>query len=131
MNANDIIEKAREYVGTPFHHQGRVKGVGIDCAGVVECVAREVGYDIPVHDGYGRQPFAGQLQAKLDQYLEQTNELTPGCVLLIKFPGTPAMHVGIYTGNSIIHAYSQVGKCVEHDYDATWQKLTVGYYQWP
>jgi cell wall-associated NlpC family hydrolase len=131
MNSELIIKTAREYLGTPFHHQGRVKGVGIDCAGLVECVAREIGYAIPVHDGYGRQPFAGQMEAKLDEYLERSATLEPGCVLLMHFPGTPPMHVAIYAGDSIIHANEKVGFCVEHDYGDLWQKLTTRSYKWP
>ena len=35
MTADDIVNAARECVGTPFRHQGRVLGVGLDCAGLV------------------------------------------------------------------------------------------------
>ena len=130
MEASKIIAAAREYVGTPFHHQGRQKGIGIDCAGLVECVARDVGYDVPIYNGYGREPYKGQLEAVLAQHLI-VGEITPGCVLLFKFPNAPAMHIGIYTGSTIIHAWSQPGKCVEHDYDKKWQQRTVRAYQWP
>ena len=49
-----IIQTALDYLDTPYHHQGRVKGVGVDCAGLVICVARDLGlsdYDL---DGYSR-----------------------------------------------------------------------------
>lgn len=132
MEANKIIAAAREYVGTPFHHQGRAKGAGIDCAGLVECVARDVGYDVPIHDGYGETPFAGLLQKTVEQYLAPTTELAPGCVLLIKFPQMSApSHLAIYTGRNIIHAWSKPGKCVEHIYDQTWKSRTVRAYAWP
>lgn len=49
-----IIAKAREFIGTPYLHQGRVKGAGIDCCGLVIQVAKELGlsdYDLT---GYSR-----------------------------------------------------------------------------
>jgi cell wall-associated NlpC family hydrolase len=27
-----VIAEARSFLGTPFHHQGRLKGIGVDCA---------------------------------------------------------------------------------------------------
>jgi len=27
-----LIDEARTWLGTPYHHQPRVKGVGVDCA---------------------------------------------------------------------------------------------------
>ena len=38
-----IVATAREYLLTPFHHQGRKKGVGIDCVGLIACVGHELG----------------------------------------------------------------------------------------
>src|SRR5882762_1230801 len=39
-----VVECARSYIGTPWHHQARVKGPqgGIDCAGLVICVGEEL-----------------------------------------------------------------------------------------
>jgi cell wall-associated NlpC family hydrolase len=27
-----VVREAREWLGTPYHHHGRVKGIGVDCA---------------------------------------------------------------------------------------------------
>lgn len=35
MNADKLIEAARSWVGTPYHHRARVKGVGADCGQLV------------------------------------------------------------------------------------------------
>lgn len=123
-----VIEKAREYIGTPFHHQGRQKGVGIDCAGLVWCVARDLGIPLTDRQGYGRTPYRGLLQQALDSELERIEKPEPGCVLLMKFAHEPS-HVAICTGKTLIHAYERVGQCIEHDYDKTWQRLTVAAYR--
>jgi NlpC/P60 family putative phage cell wall peptidase len=28
----EVVQEARGWLGTPYHHQGRVKGAGVDCA---------------------------------------------------------------------------------------------------
>jgi cell wall-associated NlpC family hydrolase len=38
-----IINAARQWIGTPFHHQGRKRGVGCDCLGLIVGVANELG----------------------------------------------------------------------------------------
>ncbi len=44
MKREDFVRVARSYIGTPFHHQGRLPGVGLDCAGVIVCALAECGY---------------------------------------------------------------------------------------
>lgn len=38
----DIIPLARAWIGTPYLHQGRLRGVGCDCAGLLRGLWREV-----------------------------------------------------------------------------------------
>jgi NlpC/P60 family putative phage cell wall peptidase len=40
--ASYVVAKAREWIGTPYHHQASVKGAGCDCLGLVRGVYREV-----------------------------------------------------------------------------------------
>lgn len=42
MKRIDIIEATRSWVGTPYHHQQSVKGVGCDCLGLLRGVYREL-----------------------------------------------------------------------------------------
>ncbi len=39
----EVVRVARTWLGTPYHHQGRVKGAGVDCAGLSVGVAKELG----------------------------------------------------------------------------------------
>ncbi len=43
MKLNKIVEKSREWIGTPFHEQGRQKGIGCDCVGLILGIAKEIG----------------------------------------------------------------------------------------
>ena len=39
----EIVAEARSWLGTPWHYQASVKGVGTDCTGVVRGVGNALG----------------------------------------------------------------------------------------
>jgi cell wall-associated NlpC family hydrolase len=41
--AERIVAEAETWLNTPFRHQGRLKGQGVDCVGFISEVAREAG----------------------------------------------------------------------------------------
>lgn len=130
MTPADILAAARECLGTPFAHQGRIAGVGLDCAGLVCHVAQRLGlqYDAPTN--YPRQPYHGLLQQTLDAQpcLRTVEHMQPGDVLLMRFRTDP-QHLAITTGDGLIHAYQAAGKCCEHGLDAAWRARIVGIYR--
>jgi len=130
-----VIDAARGWLDTPFHHQGRLKGVGVDCIGLVVGVARELGVEIYDEAGYGRQPQEGRLRAALDEHLQRAPALSPGRVVLMQWDVDP-MHVGILAshpagGLSLIHAYAKSRKVVEHALDDVWQARIAAVYLFP
>lgn len=46
-----LQETAKGWVGVGFLHNGRTKSQGVDCLGLIACVFREVGLDVPDSDG--------------------------------------------------------------------------------
>lgn len=132
MTADEIIAAARDCVGTPFRHQGRLVGEGLDCVGVPLHVASVFGLETVVVGGYGRTPVEGQLEAALaSQPCLMPVEIAdrrPGDVLLMRLPREPS-HVAINAGETIIHAYEATGKCVEHRLDERWQARIVRVYR--
>ena len=115
---NDIVTEARTWVGTPYHHQARLKGVGVDCAGLVIGVARALDLVAPAFDvaGYARQPDGWSFLAWADQHMSRIPRATmaPGHCVVVRF-GKHPQHIGIvgdylHGGLSIIHA--RVGKGV-------------------
>jgi len=127
-----IINEARTWLETPFHHQGRVKGVGVDCIGVVGLVGVYFGFlkeaDIP--NNYAHSPNASMMQKQLEKHLQKIRieEAGIGDILHFCFDREP-QHVGFLTDVGLLHAYAQVRKCVEHSYDATWQSRVRGAYR--
>ncbi len=130
MQGNDaIVAAALSFVGTPYHHQGRAPGFGLDCAGVVECAYRAAGFDVPVHNGYERTPHNGFLETTLQRYFRQANEAANGDVMLIAYFGV-AHHLAIYHDGRMVHASVYTKKCVDHRIDAVWKRKTIGFFRW-
>ena len=42
MRRGAIVEAARHWLGTPYHHQASLRGVGCDCLGLVRGVWRDL-----------------------------------------------------------------------------------------
>ncbi len=38
-----VVAEAMSWVGTPYHHHGRIKGVGVDCAQILAAVYQQMG----------------------------------------------------------------------------------------
>lgn len=110
----DVVAAARGWLGTPFVHQARLRSVGVDCAGLVIGVARELGLvaaDFDVN-GYSRAPDGQSLLAWCDQYMARVPQadMRPGDVIVARVDVEP-QHMGIlgdyqHGGLSIIHAAS-------------------------
>lgn len=133
MTADDILAAARQCLGTPFRHQGRLLGFGLDCAGVAIHVARQIGAGHLDVSGYGRTPANGQLEQSLDaqpclERVSRVDDRAAGDLLLMRFAGDP-QHLAITAGDTIIHAYESVGRCCEHRLSSVWAARIVRVYR--
>lgn len=140
ITRQDIVDAARAYNGTPWKHQGRLKGVGVDCAGVLICAAndsgwskQELGNDFH-YSNYGRVPDGNAMVELLDTHLVRvsTSEMREGDVLLMAFGSNP-QHIAVVTQIEpqpyIIHAYLQVRRVTEHRLDEGWLAKVKGVYR--
>lgn len=140
-----IIVEARSWIGTAFHHQGRVKKTGghkggCDCIGLIIGVARALqiaGADgVMLADcdviGYGRFPDGIRLYQALRFHLQEISlsQAQPADIVLFRFDENP-QHVGFISDYpeagslGLIHCYAQVRRVVEHRLDALWQEKQV------
>jgi cell wall-associated NlpC family hydrolase len=130
-----VCEVAMSYLGTPFHHQGRFKGVGLDCAGLIVGISQECKlYKDKVEDikGYSRIPDGKTLR---DVLLKGTkgekpiSELKEGDIILMRFHREP-QHLGLYMpNNQMIHSYEGIGKVVIHDFDEKWKNRVISIFE--
>lgn len=129
MTPELITATARGMLRTPFRHHGRVPGLGLDCAGLLVCVCRELALPIEDVQGYGRNPYNGLLEASIRRqpFLREVprSDLLPSDVLLMRFASEPqhiAIYLGLIDGNPYIcHAYERSGAVVEHRLSAVWR----------
>lgn len=107
-----IAAEALSWVGTPFLWQGRVKGRGCDCKGLVAGVAavceRPEAASVEALAGdYNRIVDAQRLRAGLARLFDRAaaDHLAPGDVLLLRVAHKP-QHLGIVVSTStMVHCY--------------------------
>ena len=115
---NKLVEEAKSWIGTPFHHEARVKGAGVDCGMLLLEVFEHAGL-IP-HIDVKHYPRDFMMHRKEEWYLAivstHTRELNggpylPGDVILFKH-GRVFSHGGIITEWPIIIHASAQDRCV-------------------
>lgn len=135
---NRFVEETRTWIGTPFHHQGRVKQVGCDCIGLIVGVAKALGRIEAQSDrtDYGRMPDGSSLYQVLKEHCNEitVEDMQPADIALFRFDSNP-QHVGVISdypegGLGVIHAYAQARKVVEHYLDESWRGRIVAVFRW-
>jgi len=112
--AERIVAEALEWVGTPYRHQGSLKGVGCDCLGLVRGVWQAV-YGVepeapgPYAADWAEATGEDRLLTAAGRYcIAKSKEMAmPGDLLLFRWrPDVPAKHAGILVADDrFIHAY--------------------------
>jgi cell wall-associated NlpC family hydrolase len=132
-----IVAEAKTWLGTPFVHQGRQKGVGVDCIGLTIGVAMALGIVDATQNrqfptDYRRQPDPKRMRALLEAHMVSCWPPQIGDWLwLAPESGQQALHmVMVASEQSIIHAYEFDGFVVEHPVLDTGLRLTKGAYSY-
>ena len=131
MTPDHLIQKAREYIGTPFRFGGRLKHIGVDCGGLILCAVTELGLSPEAPTNYTRQTALQTLQETLNQHCQKVETQQPGDILLFATKQLPG-HCGILTAqNTFIHAYDSpsVSQVTETPLDARWQSRVIAVYR--
>jgi len=125
-----VIAAARSWLGTPYHDQASLKGVGCDCLGLARGVWREVvgpePFPIePYSRGWGE---TGQIEVLAEGARRMMREIAPGdagpgaLVLFRMVPRAIAKHVGVMTGpDTFIHSYERLG-VIEQPLTLAWRR---------
>lgn len=142
--ADDVVRLAREWIGTPYHHQASVRGVGTDCLGLVRGVWRELyGRDGEVPPAYAGDwaEATGEetLLAAAGRHLLPRERDTPvgwlvssGDVLVFRYRrGLVAKHVGIAScAGAFIHAI-EGRQVAEVPLSPWWRRRVAGVFSFP
>lgn len=125
MNRQQVINEARQWLGTRFKHQGRLKQIGVDCAGLIVGTAQNCGYkNVEDIKDYGHSPDSFTFVNKVKEQMEQIEfkDIKVADVMFFAFETEP-QHVSIVTSINplkMIHSFSVARKVVEHDVDEVW-----------
>lgn len=122
----------KSYINTPYQHQARLKSVGVDCAGLIVCVAQELGIKLNgTYTDYTMQPDGFRLIQVCKENLQevQSGQEQPGDVLLMRFMTDPQHLAFLVEDNEIVHAYMRARKVVQHKLDETWRQRIVAVYR--
>lgn len=132
MTRDELIREVESWIDTPFHHQGRLKGVGVDCIGLLVSVARNMGNPVEDVYGYSIHPRDFEMLNNMNRQLKRVvGEPQPGDILLFKFNKYP-QHVAVMVEDGyMIHALDPVGRVVKHRFDETWRKRMIGSFEFP
>jgi cell wall-associated NlpC family hydrolase len=132
--SNNIVASARGWIGTRFHHQGRLKKTdthsgGVDCLGLLIGVAAELNLPFTQYDetSYSHYPDTERLKHLLAKVMREipVGSIQAGDILLLNVDNNP-QHLAIVSefacSPAIIHAYAPARAVVEHALDAWWQQ---------
>ena len=135
-----IILEAMDWVGTPYHHQARLKGVGVDCAQLVAGVAENVFPRLkPINtEVYSVEWHLHNKEEKMCEMIEKfkctqvsLEEMQPGDIITFKF-GRVQSHMGILvTDGQFIHARMDVKKVVINQLSGEWLERLGRAYKFP
>ena len=134
-----IVNAARRWIGTPFHHQASRLQAGCDCLGLVRGVWRDlIGSEPEEAPPYGLDWAAvtgvDYLNEALERHFTQIDiwRYRAGDVLVFRFrPHGPATHLGIATSpEQMIHAHSG-GSVTETTFGLHWRRRLVGAFIFP
>lgn len=116
---------ALEYLGTPFHDNGEVKGAGVDCATFLKRAFEEAGVVAPFKlDHYSPQFFLHQSEERYIGWVERVggreiaqDEAKPGDIALFKI-GLCFAHGALIIEPGwphIVHAHSGYKRVIRGD----------------
>ena len=134
-----VVAAARTWIGTPYHHQASLCGVGTDCLGLIRGVYRILyGREAALVPGYSRDWAEAareetMLRAACD-YLRQidTDALQPGDVVIFRWrTGLVAKHAAIISQREkMIHAMEGT-PVSEVTFSPWWRRHVAGAFSFP
>ena len=137
--ARRVVVEALDWVGTPYRHQGRRKGVGCDCLGLVRGVWRAVyGVDADEPGAYSAdwaETAAGDpLVEAARRHCIERSDLTvqAGDLLLFRLrPRVAAKHCAVaLDGENFVHAY-QGHAVMASVMTVHWRRRLCGVFSFP
>lgn len=139
-----VIAEARQWIGTPYHHQQMVKGVGCDCVGLIRGVGFATGV-MPEQpevwarfNAYGRRPNPRRMLEGMNTFLVpvRPGDEQDGDIAWLEWRSDLPMHLALIAEGplgemQLIHSFSDVRAVVCHGVTTQWLDRIVSYWRYP
>lgn len=140
-----IVDEALSWVGTPYHAQAQLKGIGVDCAQLIAGIAKGAGIDtdMVIPFNYNAQHAINSDDEEMLRLIEsygctQTETPEPGDIVAFKM-GRSHGHLGILVSETdFVHAEYQRtskgttnGSVVQVPLNGDWLQRGKLYYELP
>jgi NlpC/P60 family putative phage cell wall peptidase len=139
LSRASIVEVARSWIGTPYHHQASRKGAGCDCLGLVrgvwrELLGREPEAVPPYTRDWAEAQGADTLLAGIRRHSNEIApaEVRPGDSIIFRLKrGAMAKHMAILaTPVTMVHAVENAPVTEVH-YGSWWRRHATGAFCFP
>lgn len=139
LSSGAIVAAARGWIGTPYHHQASLKGVGCDCLGLVRGIWRElVGEEpeelVPYRPDWAEAGGGERLLAAAERHFRPVPAEVAGSgdVVLFRWRAhLPAKHCAILARpDSMIHAHDGAA-VAEVAFTPWWRRHLAGAFRFP
>lgn len=140
-----VVEEALTWVGTPYHEQAQLKGIGVDCAQLIAGIAKGAGIetDLVIPTNYNAQHAINSDDEEMLRLIElygctPTDTPEPGDLVAFKM-GRSHGHLGILVSSTeFVHAEYQRtnkgttnGQVVRVHMNGEWLQRDKLYYEFP
>lgn len=109
-----VVAEALSWLGTPYHHRGAIKGVGVDCAQILVEVYSSVGLIERID--VGNYPKDWHLHRDEERYINwmkqharKVDKPQAGDIALFKFGRTTSHSAIVIDDHTLLHAYFDSG----------------------
>lgn len=133
-----IVQVARSWIGTPYHHQASEKGAGTDCLGLVRGIWRELYGAEPLvptvytrdwAEASGRETLLDAAGAHL---VPVAGDVRAGDVAIFRLrPGMVAKHAAIVSGEAVMIHAMEGGPVAEVALSPWWRRRIAGIFSFP
>ncbi|MBL0115006.1 MAG: C40 family peptidase [Sphingomonadales bacterium] len=121
---NDVVARARALLNIRFRLHGRTPELGLDCVGLIAFAYR---LDDRVPNGYSlrsRDLAHWERVIRAHGFVRRRVDWRRGDLLVV-CPGPAQIHLGLWTGDSLIHADAGLGRIVETPGTPRWPVLSA------
>lgn len=128
-----VVAEAWSWLHTPYHHHGRVKNAGVDCAQSLCAIFEVAGLVDPIETGYYATDWHLHRSEEVYEqwvakFAKRVDAPQPGDVALFRF-GRCFSHGGVVVAEGLIlHAYIQRGVIVSRVDEEPLQGREVRYW---